>query len=202
MVQSVLVDRTGCGCCLSVHAAHWPNERSRITSLRWIKFSHRRFVSHWSGRDFSSDASFDARTGQFTDRLCGCIQSDHLASSELLVADRFRAGGILFRLHLATLCRKGKRSARYSRFLLVMTAQLSDETAIVCEGKCKRRRRDMFIAPDIKYPLSSVGAAYRKTCRSYGASPNVHFKSINMSRLRRCHSIPQASIITRPSVRR
>jgi len=85
---------------------------------------------------------------------------------------------------------------------LTMTAQLSDETAIVCEGKCKRRRRDMFIAPDIKYPLSSVGAAYRKTCRSYGASPNVHFKSINMSRLRRCHSIPQASIIRRPSVRR
>jgi hypothetical protein len=43
-----------------------------------------------------------------------------------------------------------------------MTAQLSDETAIVCKRTCKRRRRDMFIAPDIKYPLSSVGAACRK----------------------------------------
>src|SRR5947208_3317721 len=60
MVQSILVDRIGCGCCLSVHAAHWPNERSRTTSLRWIKLSHRRSVGHRSDRDFSSDASFKA----------------------------------------------------------------------------------------------------------------------------------------------
>ena len=35
-----------------------------------------------------------------------------------LVADRFRAGGRLFRFHLATLCRKSQRPARQPRFLL------------------------------------------------------------------------------------
>ena len=118
MVQSILVDRIGCGCYLSVHAAHWPNERSRITSLRWIKLSHRRSVSHWSGRDFSSDASLHARAREFVNRLCCGIQFNHFVSGELLVADRFRAGGVLFCLHLATLCRKGERSARHARFLL------------------------------------------------------------------------------------
>ena len=118
MFQSILVDRIGGGCHLSVHAAHWPNERSRITSLRWIKLSHRRSVGYWSGRDFSSDASLDARAGEFVDRLCCCVQSEHVAARDLLVAAWFRARGLLFRLHLATLCRKGKRSARHSRFLL------------------------------------------------------------------------------------
>jgi len=118
MVQSIFVDRIGCGSCLSVHAGHGPNEAAGTARLRWIKFSHRRSVGHRSSRDFSSDASLNARAGELVDRLCCCIQSDDFASSELLVADRFRAGGILFRLHLATLCRKGKRSARHSRFLL------------------------------------------------------------------------------------
>src|SRR6266513_1687888 len=116
MVKSILVDRIDRDCCLSVHAAHWPNERPRTTSLRWIKLSHRRSVSHWSGRDFSSDASFDARAREFVNRLCCGIEFNHFASSELLVADRLRAGRVLLRLYLATLRRKSERSARYSRF--------------------------------------------------------------------------------------
>src|SRR6266403_4752229 len=124
MVQRILVVGIDCDCCLSVHAAHWPNERSRITSLRWIKLSHRRSVSHWSGRDFSRDASLNARTGQFTDRLCGCIQSEHVAARDLLVAAWFRARGLLFRLHLATLCRKSERSARHARVLMIYVHSL------------------------------------------------------------------------------
>ncbi len=84
--------------------------------FRGIKFSNRQSAGHWSGRDFSGDASLNARTGQFTDRLCCCVQSEHVAARDLLVAAWFRARGLLFRLHLATLCRKGKRSARHLRF--------------------------------------------------------------------------------------
>src|SRR5258707_948783 len=141
MVQSILVDRIDCDCGLSVHAAHWPNERSRTTSLRWIKLSHRRSVSHWSDRDFSSDASFDARTREFVNRLCCGIELNHFASSELLVADRFRAGRVLFRLHLATLCRKGERPARHSRFLMIYVHSLGraaryfpERTALAANG--------------------------------------------------------------------
>src|SRR5438309_4078844 len=119
-VQSILVDRIDRDCCLSVHATHWPNERSRTTSLRWIKLSHRRSVSHWSDRDFSSDASFDARNREFVNRLCCGIEFDHFASSEFLVADRLGAGRVLFRLHLATLRWEGERPARHSRLLLVL----------------------------------------------------------------------------------
>src|SRR6266576_6774914 len=119
MVQSILVDRIDCDCCLSVHAAHWPNERSRTTSLRWIKLSHRWSVRHWSYRDFSSDASFDARTREFVNRLCCGIEFNHFASSELLVANGFRAGRVLFRLHLTPLRGKSQPAARHSRFLLV-----------------------------------------------------------------------------------
>src|SRR5438132_13534739 len=116
MVQPILAAGIDCDCCLIVHAAHWPNERSRTTSLRWIKLSHRWSVSHWSDRDFSSDASFDARTREFVNRLCCGIEFNHFASSELLVANGFRAGRVLFRLHLATLRRKGERPARHLRF--------------------------------------------------------------------------------------
>ena len=103
---------------LNYRACLWPDWSPRTASISRIEFSHRRPVGHRSGRNFSSDASLDARARELVDRLCCGVESDHFASSELLVADRFRAGGVLFRLHLATLCRKGKRSARHSRFLL------------------------------------------------------------------------------------
>src|SRR6266480_4315208 len=118
LIQSVLVDRTGCRRYLDDHADLWPCQSARTACLRGIKFSHRRPVGHRSGRNFSGDASFDARAGELVDRLCCCIQSDNLTSSDLLVADRFRASGVLFRLHLATLCRKSWRSARHSRIMI------------------------------------------------------------------------------------
>src|SRR5439155_25461220 len=77
-------------------------------------------VGHRSGRNFSGDASFDSGPREFVDRVCCGVESDNFTSSELLVADWFRARGLLFHFHLATLCRKGKRSARHSRFLLVL----------------------------------------------------------------------------------
>ncbi len=50
--------------------------------------------------------------------VCCGIESGHFTASELLVADWFRAGGVLFRFHLATVRRKSERPARHSRFLL------------------------------------------------------------------------------------
>ena len=118
MVQPLLVAGIDHNRCLNYLPCFWPDWSPRTASISRVEFSYRRPVGHRSGRNFSSDASLDARARELVNRLCCCIESDHFASSELLVADRFRAGGVLFRLHLATLCRKGKRSARHSRFLL------------------------------------------------------------------------------------
>ena len=118
MVQPLLVAGIDHNRCLNYLPCFWPDWSPRTASISRIEFSHRRPVGHRSGRNFSGDASFDSGARELVNRLCCGIESDNFTSSELLVADRFRAGGVLFRLHLATLCRKGKRSARHSRFLL------------------------------------------------------------------------------------
>jgi len=118
LIQSVLVDRIGRRRYLDDHADLWPSHSARIACLRGIKFSHRRTVGHRSGRNFSGDASFDSGPRELANRVCCGVESRNFTSSELLVADRFRPRGVLFRLHLATLCRKSERSARHSRLLL------------------------------------------------------------------------------------
>ena len=158
MVQPLLVAGIDYNCCLSYRAGFWPDWSPRTASIPCIEFSHRRSVSHWSGRNFSGDASFDSRARELVNRLCCGIQSDHFASSELLVADRFRADSVLFRLHLATLCRKSKRPARHSRFLLGRSHDLRPLVRPSCpvfsraDGACRKRERAQLSA---NYTLAS-----------------------------------------------
>src|SRR5260370_25921037 len=116
--ESILVDRIGCCRCLNDHVDLWPSEAARTARLRRIEFSYRWPVGYRGGSNFSSDASLNTRAGELVDRLCCGVESDHFASSELLVAARFRAGAVLFRLHLAALCGKSQRPTRHSRLLL------------------------------------------------------------------------------------
>src|SRR4029077_3545446 len=51
-------------------------------------------------------------------RLRSRCQSEYFASCKLLVADRFRAGGVLFHFHLAKLRGKSESSERHARLLL------------------------------------------------------------------------------------
>src|ERR1700745_229012 len=89
-----------------------------MASVSRVEFSYLRELGHRRGRDLSRDASFNARAGELTHRLRRRRQSGHFANRHYLVAGRSRARGLLFHLHLATLCRKGERSARHSRLLL------------------------------------------------------------------------------------
>jgi len=118
MVQSFLVDWIGCNRDFNYRACIRPEWSARAASIPFIEFSYRRAVGYRSDRNFSGDASFDSGRRELINRVCCGVESDHFASSELLVADRFRAGGALFRLHLATLCRKGKRSSATLKALL------------------------------------------------------------------------------------
>ncbi len=117
-VQSILVDRIDRRRRLDDHADFWSDESPRTACLHRIELCHLRPVGDRSSRHFSGNASFNACAREFSDCLRCRGRSYVLTSGQLLVAAGFRASGLLFRFHLATLRGKGERSARHSRLLL------------------------------------------------------------------------------------
>src|SRR6266481_8748690 len=95
-----------------------------MASVSRVEFSYLRVLRHRRGRDLSGDASFNFGDGELINRVLSRFKSEHFAPCQLLVADWFRAGRVLFRLHLATLCRKGERSARHARVLMIYVHSL------------------------------------------------------------------------------
>src|SRR4029077_20477019 len=89
-----------------------------MASVSRVEFSYLRVLGHRRGRDLSGDASFNFGDGELINRVLSRLQPEYFASRRSVVAGWFRPRGLLFHLHLATLRRKSKRSARHSRFLL------------------------------------------------------------------------------------
>src|SRR5438552_18797426 len=89
-----------------------------MASVSRVEFSYLRVLGHRRGRDLSCDASFNFGDEELINRVLSRLQPEYFASRRFVLAGRFRSRGPLFHLHLATLCRKGERSARHSSFLL------------------------------------------------------------------------------------
>ena len=118
VVQSIVVARIDRDYRLNYCASFWPDWSPRTASLSRVEFSYLGILGYWRSGDFSGDASFHSGRGELADGRRRCFEFEHFASCQLLVAGKFRAGGLLFHLHLTTLCRKSKRSAGHPRFLL------------------------------------------------------------------------------------
>ena len=113
MVQSILVAGIGHNRCLNYHTCFWPDWSPRTASIPLIEFCYLRLLGHRFGRDLSGDASFNFGDGELINSVLSRLQPEHFASRRFVVAGRFRAHGLLFHLHLATLRGENQRSVRY-----------------------------------------------------------------------------------------
>ena len=121
-----------------------------------VEWLHHRLNVQRSGRSLSGRALFDPRAGELTDRLRRRFQRERFADCLDLVAGRLRAGDCLFHLHLATLCRKGERSAGQPGLLL---------------SKRQNRRCQCLFHPEIQIATLVVPSLSDRMIRTrYGSS--------------------------------
>src|SRR4051812_44475558 len=95
-----------------------------MESVSRVKFSYLWVPGNRGGRDLSGNASFNFGAGELTNRVLSRLQPEYFASRRSVVAGRFRALGVLFDLHLATLRGESERSARYSRGVMIYVHSL------------------------------------------------------------------------------
>ena len=129
--QSLLVARIAPDLCRGDRAGFRAGDAARDAGVHRVEPAACRPAGHRGGGHFSSRVAFDAGARKLAHRLRRRRRPQVAGVRRDLVADRFRAGGRVFRFHLATVCGKSQRQARQPRILLIESTPLLLRTAVM-----------------------------------------------------------------------
>ena len=116
--QSILVARLAPGLCRGDRAGFGVGDAARDAGIHRVEPAACRAAGHRGGRYFSGRVAFNAGARKLTHRIRRRRRSQFAGVRRDLVADRFRAGGLVFRLHVATIRRQSQRETRQPGLLL------------------------------------------------------------------------------------